>query len=162
LRVTVGPAFVADLEAVREALSHRLPGAGLEEVLHECMRVALRDMERRRRGAGTKISARERPAGSRYVPVAVRDEVWRRDGGQCAFVGSTGRRCVSRHQLELHHLAPFAMGGPSTAANLALRCRAHNRHAAEQDYGRNHIERKIAAGRPRKDHPDAEILPGLC
>jgi 5-methylcytosine-specific restriction endonuclease McrA len=162
LRVTVGPAFVADLEAAREALSHRLPGAGLEEVLHECMRVALRDMERRRRGAGTKTSAREPPAGSRYVPVAVRDEVWRRDGGQCAFVGSTGRRCVSRHQLELHHLDPFAMGGPSTAANLALRCRAHNRHAAEQDYGRDHIDRKIAAGRARKDHPDAEILPGLC
>jgi 5-methylcytosine-specific restriction endonuclease McrA len=135
LRVTVGPAFVADLEAVRAALSHRLSGAGLEEVLHECMRVALRDMERRRRGAGTKISAREPPAGSRYVPVAVRDEVWRRDGGQCAFVGSTGRRCVSRHQLELHHLDPFAMGGPSTAANLALRCRLccarHKRHYAD-------------------------------
>jgi 5-methylcytosine-specific restriction endonuclease McrA len=135
LRVTVGPAFVADLEAARAALSHRLPGAGLEEVLHECMRVALRDMERRRRGAGTKTSAREPPVGSRYVPVAVRDEVWGRDGGQCAFVGSTGRRCVSRHQLELHHLDPFAMGGPSIAANLALRCRLccarHKRHYAD-------------------------------
>jgi 5-methylcytosine-specific restriction endonuclease McrA len=135
LRVTVGPAFVADLDAVRAALSHRLPGAGLEEVLHECMRVALRDMERRRRGTGTKTSAREPPAGSRYVPVAVRDEVWRRDGGQCAFVGSTGRRCASRHQLEFHHLDPFALGGPSTAANLALRCRLccarHKRHYAD-------------------------------
>jgi 5-methylcytosine-specific restriction endonuclease McrA len=162
LRVTVGPAFVADLGAVRAALSHRLPGAGLEEVLHECMRVALRDIERQRRGTGTKTSATEPPAGSRYVPVAVRDEVWRRDGGQCAFVGSTGRRCVSRHQLELHHLDPFAMGGPSSVANLALRCRAHNRHAAEQDYGRDHIDRKIAAARPHKAHPAAQILPGLC
>jgi hypothetical protein len=43
------------------------------------------------------------------------------------------------------------MGGPSTAANLALRCRAHNRHASEQDYGRDYIDRKIAAGRPRND-----------
>jgi 5-methylcytosine-specific restriction endonuclease McrA len=162
LRVTVGPVFVADLQAVREALSHRLPGGGLEEVLHECIRVALRDMERRRRGTGTKTSTREPPAGSRYVPVAVRDEVWRRDGGQCAFVGSTGRRCVSRHQLELHHLDPFAMGGPSTTTNLALRCRAHNRHAAEQDYGRDYIDRKIAAARPPKDHSVAQVLPGLC
>jgi hypothetical protein len=54
------------------------------------------------------------------------------------------------------------MGGPSTVANLALRCGAHNRHAAEQDYGRDHIDRKIAAARPRKDHFVAELLPGLC
>jgi hypothetical protein len=54
------------------------------------------------------------------------------------------------------------MNGPSTAANLALRCRAHNVYAAEQDYGRDHIARKIAARRPRKAHPAAEILPGLC
>jgi hypothetical protein len=53
------------------------------------------------------------------------------------------------------------MGGPSTAANLALRCRAHNRHAAEQDYGRDYIDRKIAASRPRKDHPAAEFRPGV-
>jgi hypothetical protein len=39
----------------------------------------------------------------------------------------------------------------STAASLAtlaeLRCRAHNRHDPEQDYGRDYIDRKIAAGR---------------
>src|SRR5688572_30276751 len=38
LRVTVGAAFVADLEAVRQALSHAVPGGALEEVLHECLR----------------------------------------------------------------------------------------------------------------------------
>ena len=81
--------------------------------------------------------------------MAVRNEVWKRDGGQCAFVGSTGRRCTSRHQLQLHHLDPFAMGGPPTAANLTLRCRAHNLHAAEQDFGREHIARKVAARRVR-------------
>jgi hypothetical protein len=80
---------VADLTAVREALSPRLPGAGLEEVLHECMRVALRDIERLWRGAGTKASAKEPPRGSRYVPVAVREEVWRRDGGRCAAARTT-------------------------------------------------------------------------
>jgi hypothetical protein len=37
----------------------------------------------------------------------------------------------------------------------------HNRHAAEQDYGRDYIDRKIAAGRQRKDHPATEMLPGL-
>jgi hypothetical protein len=94
LRVTVGATFVADLEAVRQALSHKLPGAGLVEVLHECLRVTLARVQGRRRGSGKKTSAKAPPPGSRYVPAAVRHEVWTRDGGQCAFVGSTGRRCT--------------------------------------------------------------------
>jgi 5-methylcytosine-specific restriction endonuclease McrA len=144
LRMTVSAAFVADLEAVRQALSHKLPAGGFEEVLHECVRTTLQSIERRRRGAGKKTSANAPPAGSRYVPVAVSDEVWARDDGQCTFVGSIGRRCGSRHQLQLHHIDPFGKGGPPTAANLTLHCRAHNLYAAEQDFGREHIDRKIA------------------
>lgn len=163
LRVTVGAGFVADLGAVRAALSHALPGGALEEVLHECIRVTLRSVERQRHGAGKndKKTAKVPPAGSRYVPVAVRDEVWRRDGGRCAFVGSGGRRCGSRHQLELHHLQPFAAGGASSPENLALRCRAHNLHAAEQDYGRQYIAGKIAEARLR-GRPAIPTIPGLC
>ncbi len=145
LRITVRATFVADLEAVRQALSHKLPGAGLEQVLHECLRITLGHIQGRRRGAGKKTSAKSPPQGSRYVPAAVRHEVWTRDGGQCAFVGSTGQRCTSRHQLELHHVDPFARGGAPTTANLSLRCHAHNRYAAEQDFGREHIAQKIAA-----------------
>jgi hypothetical protein len=44
LRVTVSGAFVADLEAVRHALSHKLPAGGLEDVLHECLRVTLQSI----------------------------------------------------------------------------------------------------------------------
>jgi len=163
LRVTVSAAFVADLEAVRGALSHTVPGGALEEVLHECIRVTLRSIERQRHGAGTKTAAKAPPAGSRYVPVAVRDQVWRRDGGRCAFVGSDGRRCNSRHQLQLHHLEPFGLGGTSTPENLALRCRAHNLHAAEQDYGRRHIARKIVEARLRGGGRGSEpTIPGIC
>ncbi len=97
LRVTVSADFVADLGAVRHALSHKLPGGGLEEVLHECVRVTLAQVERRRFGAGRKSSATEPPSGSPYVPVAIRREVWKRDRGCCAFVGSAGRRCSARH-----------------------------------------------------------------
>jgi 5-methylcytosine-specific restriction endonuclease McrA len=65
------------------------------------------------------------------VPAAVTREVWRRDGAQCAFVGSLGR-CAERNFLQLHHVIPFARGGPTTAENLQLRCRAHNVYEAEQ------------------------------
>jgi hypothetical protein len=161
LRVTVSAEFVANLEAARQALSHKLPGGDLAEVLHEGLRAILANAERRRRGAGTKSSATMPPPGSRYVPAAVRDEVWRRDGGQCAFIGSTGHRCTSRHQLQVHHLHPFALGGPPLAANLALHCRVHNIHAAEQDYGAEHIARKVASHRARRDSGGAPTTPGL-
>jgi hypothetical protein len=34
----------------------------------------------------------------------------------------------------------FAQGGEHSAANLTLRCRAHNALAAEEDFGRDFIE----------------------
>jgi hypothetical protein len=67
---------------------------------------------------------------SRYVSASVRREVWRRDEGRCAFIGTHGR-CRERGFLELHHIVPFADGGDAAANNLELRCQAHNQHEAE-------------------------------
>jgi 5-methylcytosine-specific restriction endonuclease McrA len=68
------------------------------------------------------------------VPAAVRRAVWARDDGRCAFIGADGR-CGETGWLELHHVVPFARGGPTTAENLELRCRAHNAFEAERDFG---------------------------
>jgi len=152
LRVTVSRELKADLEAVRDALSHKLPGASLEAVLHECVRVTLASCAKRRRGAGRAPARPAKPrGGSRDIPAAVRNAVWARDAGRCTFVGATGRRCGSRHQLEVHHLHPFGKQGPATVDNLTLRCRAHNRLAAEQDYGRAQVAAKIARRRGARE-----------
>jgi hypothetical protein len=34
-----------------------------------------------------------------------------------------------------HHVVPFAEGGDTVAANMQLRCRAHNAYEAEQWFG---------------------------
>jgi hypothetical protein len=73
---------------------------------------------------------------TRHIPTAVRRAVWWRDRGQCAFVSTDGHRCAERAFLELHHLVPFALGGPSTSENIALRCRRHNQYEAEMVFGR--------------------------
>ena len=80
-------------------------------------------------------AARERRQRGRYVPAAVRREVYRRDGGRCAYVDVRGERCCETHYLELHHLQPFAKNGAHSVSNLSLRCAAHNALAAEQDFG---------------------------
>ena len=95
----------------------------------------LQDLERKK----LADARRPRPAlaskpGSRHVPAAVRRDVWKRDAGQCAFVGDV-RRCTERGFLEFHHVVPFAEGGPATVENLELRCRAHNVHEAKQHFG---------------------------
>jgi hypothetical protein len=59
-----------------------------------------------------------KPASSRHIPREVKRAVWQRDGGQCAFVSPTGRRCIERTFLEFHHVKPYAHLGPATVANI--------------------------------------------
>src|SRR5439155_22987946 len=79
--------------------------------------------------------SREPKPDSRRPTAAVRREVWKRDGGQCTFVGTDGRRCSERRGLEFAHDTAFANGGPATAWNLRLRCRPHNAYEADLDFG---------------------------
>ena len=67
----------------------------------------------------------------------VLDDVWARDQGRCAFVGSEGR-CAERGFLEFHHLVPYAAGGDATVDTIALRCRRHNAYEAELELGSFH------------------------
>jgi 5-methylcytosine-specific restriction endonuclease McrA len=83
-----------------------------------------------------------RKTQSRYVPRAVVREVYARDEGQCTFVSSNARRCSERGALELHHVIPFGLGGPTTVDNLRIVCRAHNALFAERDFGADHIRLK--------------------
>jgi hypothetical protein len=55
-------------------------------------------------------------------------------------VDRNGRRCHETGGLELHHRLAHALGGPPTLSNLELRCKAHNLMAAEEDFGREHMD----------------------
>jgi 5-methylcytosine-specific restriction endonuclease McrA len=89
----------------------------------------------------TRLAPATRQRG-RYVPAAERREVFTRDEARCTFTDEQGQRCRETRYLELHHLKPFAHGGENVAANLTLRCSAHNSMAAERDFGREVIEQK--------------------
>jgi len=132
LRVTVGREFADDLARVKAALSHQVPDGNLEKVLHACLKQMLDTVERRRKGSG---DGRGGSTTGRYCPVEDRRQVWERDGERCAYVSKDGRRCNSTHQLELHHVDPFAKGGPTTERNLKVYCRRHNQFQAEKDFG---------------------------
>jgi hypothetical protein len=89
--------------------------------------------------AAEPASARAR--ASRYIPAAVRREVYERDGGRCHYANDQGRRCGSREGIHFHHRHTFAFGGGHSVENLGLACSVHNRHLAEVDYGRKAMAR---------------------
>ncbi|HEY6105051.1 MAG TPA: HNH endonuclease signature motif containing protein [Anaeromyxobacteraceae bacterium] len=142
LRVTIDGACKDDLETLAMMLSHKFPRKDLAAVLHEAIRCGIEKHGKRR---GAVKPAREvkatSPGNPTTVPAEVRRQVWERDQGRCAWVGSDGKRCGSRWQLELDHVDPAARGGPPTLANLRLACRAHNVLHAEEVYGREHMRK---------------------
>ena len=123
------------LRRVQDLLRHAVPDGDPAAIFDRALTLLLADIERRKLAdvAQPRQPTRAR-AGSRHVPAAIRRAVWSRDDGQCAFVGAQGR-CTERGFLEFHHVIPFARGGPSTAANVQLRCAAHNAYEAAIDFG---------------------------
>jgi 5-methylcytosine-specific restriction endonuclease McrA len=160
LRVTIDSELKADLETLKDLLSHTT-GGDLAAVLREAIRCGI-EKHGKRRGAVKPARERRtsqaqampsaassgqfevkleelRPANSRYVPATIRRKVWERDGGRCAWTSDDGHRCGSRWKLELDHVVPAALGGEPTIANLRLTCRAHNVLHAEQVFGRERM-----------------------
>lgn len=124
------------LRQAQDLMRRELPDGDLGEIFDRALCLLVQDLVRRKAAVTPNPRARRGLAGrSRHVPAAVKREVWLRDGGRCAFVARNGRRCEERSFLEFHHVDAYALGGETTAANIALRCRAHNAYEAELVFG---------------------------
>ncbi len=153
-----GHEMLRELEAL---LSHASAGVG--EIVERGLEALLEQTKRKRCGAASRRrQPREQDDAtgdeSRHVPAEVRHEVWERDGAQCTFVAADGHRCESRAYLQLHHIEPFARGGPTVVENVALLCGVHNRLEGERVYGRGFMENKIAAR--KSPHVDCHVAAG--
>ena len=80
--------------------------------------------------------SKTRPA----VPKAIEHAIRMRDGGQCSWIFPDGSRCPERGALELDHVETmWCRGGKHTVDGMALRCRHHNRVAAERELGPGYL-----------------------
>jgi hypothetical protein len=140
LQLTISKETHDTLRRLQALMRHGIPTGDPAEIIRRALAALLESVERRR-GAATVAPRppRNAVAGSRHIPASVRREVWRRDGGQCAFVGREGR-CTERAFLEFHHVRPYAAGGAAVAANIELRCRAHNLYEASLFFGDTRAE----------------------
>jgi hypothetical protein len=146
VRFTIGPEDHEKLLRVQALLRREIPDGNAGAIFGRALALLLDKVEKEKLGAGARPRSSRvirpgtdkvhRPsAHSRHVPQEVRRAVWKRDGGQCAFVAPTGRRCTERTFLEYHHVQPYALRGPATVANISLRCRRHNQYEAELIFG---------------------------
>ena len=150
VQFTAGGPLRAKIEEAEALCSHVVSPGDLAVLFERALDVLIAQEKKRRfavgvwskhanpedgEPAGAGGSGRRRPSGSRYVPARVRRRVWERDGGQCAFVDSDGRRCPERRWLKIEHIQPHALGGPPTLENLELLCHSHNQARARQIFG---------------------------
>ena len=123
------------LRRVRDLIRHKIPTADVAVIFDLALSRLLTDLEKRRTGTVTRPrTVPPRRVDSRHIPASVKRNVWKRDAGRCAFVGSQGR-CTETAFLEFHHVKPYAAGGKATAENIQLRCRPHNAYEAELFFG---------------------------
>ena len=119
-------------------------------------------MKRRFGKTSKPRTKRAQPAlrpGSRHIPHQVRREVLGRDGARCSYVSADGKRCEQSGWLQLHHEQPFGRGGPATATNIRVLCKAHNQLLAERDYGRAFMQQRIQHARGERSEKQLALGP---
>jgi 5-methylcytosine-specific restriction endonuclease McrA len=143
VQMTMTAEGYADLKRAKELLGHCIPDGDTVKVMERALRKLVEDLEKDRRAKTSRPQASVRPSKPGHIPAATRREVFARDGEQCSYVDSEGRRCECRTRLELDHIQPRALGGGDDASNLRARCRSHNLHAAEEIFGKEHVAARI-------------------
>ena len=148
------------LELCRDLMSHANPSRDLAAVVERAVDLLIEKLE------GERLARLKHPARSVLrtsakvtkpgrIARATRREVFERDGRRCTYVSPEGRRCEARAFLELDHAEPRALGGHDVAENLRVRCRAHNQLAAEQVFGREHVEQRRYFRQRKYEHGKA-------
>jgi hypothetical protein len=144
------------LRLAQDLLRREIPDGDPAAIFDRALTLLLADTARKKVGATSSPRPGHSAPTSRHIPAEVKRRVWVRDRGQCAFVARTGRRCTERAYLEFHHIVPYAVGGETTARNLALRCRSHNVHEAELAFGSEVVAKHSSARSGTRSGPSRQ------
>jgi 5-methylcytosine-specific restriction endonuclease McrA len=132
LKITISHELEQKLNHLRQILSHKKPNMSYAELLEILADRALDKLEPKAKEQKSTPAPEVKSNKSRYIPTKVKRYIWQKYGRRCSYTDpKTGRRCQSRHLLQIDHKLPLALGGTSATANLRLLCRAHNLYSAE-------------------------------
>lgn len=124
------------LKLVQSLLSHKIPDQNLASVLDYLMNQEVNKNSFTKNSMTWSFSVDQKndellPKKTRYIPIAVKQELFKRAQGSCEFVGKDGVRCQSRYRLQVDHFkTPFSQGGTNSIENCKMLCANHNLHRA--------------------------------
>ncbi len=129
ISLTLNDKVMKLLEEARD-LDHN-PAASVAEVLEKALKLYV-SHKKKSVCATPVLRAPEVKANHsvRYIPRAIRREVWQKAQGRCEFTHAN-HRCNSTRSLTIEHVIPFFHGGTHDPANLKLYCWSHNQHTAK-------------------------------
>jgi hypothetical protein len=144
LKIVISAELYEKLQRIRGLVAHSKPDANYATLLEYLADAELERLEEKRgirekseatpptaaAAVNSGLSIPPLPAGKRVrLPLALRRTVWNRAQGRCEVI-SQGKRCASRHRLEIDHIVPIAQGGGHGFENLRLACWHHNQQLA--------------------------------
>jgi hypothetical protein len=122
--------LMGKLDQLKSLLAHKVPSGRFDQLFNEIAEIALKKLQPKPPTESAKISLRApkvNRARSRYIKVNTRRTAWAKAQDQCEYCDPvTGRRCESRHALQIDHIHEFSRGGTHDVENLRILCRAHN------------------------------------
>jgi hypothetical protein len=142
IRFAANPSQMALFEKARGLLAHTSPNLSWAELFEKVTELALQALDPARKPRRSVSPTRKKMEEGRTPSAALSREVWQRDQGKC-------RVCRSSYGLEIDHINPWALGGPTTLENLRLLCRNCNQRKAIRCFGL----KKIEAHSRRKQRP---------
>ena len=115
VQFTVSAATHDKLRRAQDLMRHTLPTGDPAVIFDRALTLLIAELEKTK-FAATRAAARDTADSRRFATHScrVKREVWQRDGGRCAFVGTNGR-CSERGFLEFHHVVPYADGGEAVS-----------------------------------------------
>ncbi|MES2770199.1 MAG: HNH endonuclease signature motif containing protein, partial [Bdellovibrionota bacterium] len=141
LKVILNKDLISKLDKIKALMSHKNPSMTDQELIEAMAEIVIQKIDpmekakrvelRRQKNNTPQLPIEEvKGVTNRYIPAALKQEVYLRDKGQCAHSS-----CNSNKFLEYDHIIPIAMGGGATIQNLRLLCRTHNQRAAIEKFG---------------------------
>jgi hypothetical protein len=157
IQFTASLALRHKLREAGDLLSHRVPGRDLATIIERAVDLLIEKLKKERfaivRKPRKELEEVSEASSSRHIPDPIKRAVFQRDGGRCTYTDENGRRCPETSRLEFDHIDGYARTRRHDVDRIRLLCGVHNRHAAEQIYGRRFMEGFSAANTRSSTRP---------